>query len=272
MVQVNREEANGFSMEYCRFGTGENTLVILPGLSVQSVMPSAEAIAQAYRAMTDDYTVYVFDRRGGILPETYCIGDMAEDTAKVVQQLGLQNIHLFGASQGGMIAMELAARYPQLVNKLIIGSSSSCIGGEQSDLFNEWIALAKESKATELYLAMGGALYPENVFAGLKAAFAEAAKTVTAGELARFVVLASSLVDTDISADLAKITCPVLVIGSRDDRVLGGPASERIAKEVKNSGYSDLYMYDGFGHAVYDLAPDYQERMLAFLRKDEQGL
>ena len=39
------------SMRFFRFGRGEKTLVILPGLSVQSVMGAAEAIAAAYRAL-----------------------------------------------------------------------------------------------------------------------------------------------------------------------------------------------------------------------------
>ena len=42
--------AEGFTMDYIRFGHGEKPLVILPGLSVQSVMGSAAAVAEAYRA------------------------------------------------------------------------------------------------------------------------------------------------------------------------------------------------------------------------------
>ena len=35
------------TMQYFRFGTGEKTMVILPGLAVQSVMGSAQAVAEA---------------------------------------------------------------------------------------------------------------------------------------------------------------------------------------------------------------------------------
>ncbi len=52
-----------FSMDYIRFGSGRKTLVILPGLSVQSVIPAAADIEKQYDLFKKDYTVYLFDRR-----------------------------------------------------------------------------------------------------------------------------------------------------------------------------------------------------------------
>ena len=106
--QIGTVTTSGFSMDYIRFGSGKDILVILPGLSVQSVIPSAGAIAQAYQDMTPYYTVYLFDRRKE-LPQTYPIEQMAQDTHDAMQALQLQKVHLFGASQGGMIAMMIAS-------------------------------------------------------------------------------------------------------------------------------------------------------------------
>ena len=50
-----------FSMDFFKFGRGRKTLVILPGLSVQSVMLSADAIEKAYCSLENDFTIYVFD-------------------------------------------------------------------------------------------------------------------------------------------------------------------------------------------------------------------
>ena len=58
----------------------------------------------------------------------------------------------------------------------------------------------------------------------------------------------------------------MLVIGSNDDNVLGGEASVKIYDKLKDHPGCELYMYDGYGHAVYDLAPDYRERMLNFYK------
>ena len=90
-----------FEMDYFRFGGGEKTMVILPGLSVQSVMGAARAVAEEYAVMRDDFTVYLFDRRKN-LPARYSVYDMAKDTAEAMQSLGLRELCLFGASQGGM--------------------------------------------------------------------------------------------------------------------------------------------------------------------------
>ena len=59
--------------------------------------------------------------------------------------------------------------------------------------------------------------------------------------------------------------CPVLVIGSNDDKVLGGEASVQIMEALKGKSGCELFMYDGYGHVAYDLAPDYRERMMKFL-------
>lgn len=53
-IQTGRIKTTGCTMEYFRFGHGRETLVILSGLSVQSVMNAADAAADAYRLLTDD--------------------------------------------------------------------------------------------------------------------------------------------------------------------------------------------------------------------------
>ena len=62
----------------------------------------------------------------------------------------------------------------------------------------------------------------------------------------------------------------MLVLGSKDDsRTLLRIAMEiaaQIAEKVGNQTELVLYLYDGYGHAAYDTAPDYKERILDFLR------
>ena len=48
----------------------------------------------------------------------YFIDDMANDTAALIDALGLERPHVVGASMGGMIAQNLAARYPEKVASL----------------------------------------------------------------------------------------------------------------------------------------------------------
>ena len=129
-------------MKYFTFGKGEKIFVILPGLSVQSVMGAADIIARSYEIFEKDFTVYLFDRRSN-LPEKYSIFDMADDTVKAMNKIGLKNVCLFGASQGGMIAEAIAIKYSELVEKLVLGSSACCINQKASSVIGEWIKLAK---------------------------------------------------------------------------------------------------------------------------------
>ena len=263
-VQVETVETDSFSMDYVRFGHGEKTLVILPGLSVQSVMGSADAIAEAYELFTEDYTVYLFDRRKE-LPDAYSVYDMARDTAEAIQALGLESVSLMGVSQGGMMAMDIAIRNPELVDKLVLGSASARVTEEQYETMDAWAQLARDGDAEGLYLAFGEALYPEEMFKESREMLIEAAKTVTDGELERFILLSEAAQGFDVSDELEQISCPVLLIGSLDDRVLGADATAQIAERLEGKSDFELYMYDGYGHAAYDTAPDYKERVLGFL-------
>ncbi len=92
----------------------------------------------------------------------------------------------------------------------------------------------------------------------------EAAKTVTDEELERFIILAEGTRDFDVTDELSKIKCPVLAVGVYEDGVLSADATMEIAVNLDYRPDFRLYMYIGFGHAAFDTAPDYRERMLRF--------
>ena len=261
--EIGTVKTDSFMMDYFRFGNGERTLVIIPGCSVQSVMNYTGAIEESYKILTDDFTIYVLDRRKN-LPPHYPVSEMAGDTAKALKALGLSKMCVFGASQGGMIAMKIAIEYPELVESMILGSTSACVTpAKYSSIFEGWAELAREGNAKALNLSFGEAIYPQSVFEQSKELLIEDAKTVTCEELHRFIIITEGMKDFDVTNDLRKIACPVLVIGSRSDKVFGGDASVQIMEKIAGC---EIFMYDDYGHAAYDIAPDYRERMLKFFR------
>ncbi len=262
-IPVEKVAVAGFEMNYFRFGTGEKTMVILPGLSIQSVMGSAQAVAGEYAVMKDDFTVYLFDRRSQ-LPERYSVHDMAEDTVLAMEALGLKEIHLFGASQGGMIAMDIAIHHPGLVSRLALGSTASEAGNADGGAMNKWLSLAKAGERVELFVEFGRAIYPDAVFEKFCGALASAGAMVTDEELARFVKLAEATEGFNVTDRLPEIRCPVLVLGASDDRVLGARATELIIEKLGERPDFSFHIYDGFGHAAFDTAPDYQDRLYKF--------
>ena len=78
-VIKNRIEINGYEMRYARFGSGKQTVVIIPGLNLGSVVDSADAVALQYKIIADRFTVYLFDRKN-ISDSKYSVYDMASET------------------------------------------------------------------------------------------------------------------------------------------------------------------------------------------------
>ncbi len=262
-IKIEAVRTETCAMDFFRFGRGKRNLVILPGLSIQSVMGAADTIASAYRSLEDTFTIYVFDRRKE-LPPVYSIRDMARDTALAFRALGLDHVCLFGASQGGMIALVLAIEYPELVGRMVLGSTSAHVQEHQYRMIEEWINLARNKDRVGLYLSFGRAIYPPNVFSQYREALTAAAESVTDTDLERFIILARGIKGFDVVEDLPKIRCPVLAVGVYEDSVLDSDATMEIAEQLDFLEDFRLYMYIGFGHAAFDTAPDYRERILRF--------
>lgn len=253
---------NGIEMSYFSFGEGERAFVILPGLNVKSILTSAKVIENAYKDFAEEYTVYVFDRRRN-LPEQYTIQQMADDTAAVMQTLGIRDADVFGASQGGMIAMCLAAAYPELVHAMVLGSTTARGNEIACRSCENWIRLAAKGDRTALTAGFIDSLYSENTIGRFRDYLTHMNDDATDEDLRLFIILARAIIGFDVRGDLKKISCPTLVIGAENDLALGAEPSREIAELLG----CELFFYGSeYGHCVFDEAPDYKTRLLDFYR------
>ena len=83
--------------------------------------------------------------------------------------------------------------------------------------------------------------------------------------LSRMGIMARSCYEFDCRSELGKIRCPVLVMGGEKDRTIGAAGSRELAEYLG----CECYIYPDYGHAVYDEAPDYKDRMLRFFHAAE---
>ena len=74
---------------------------------------------------------------------------------------------------------------------------------------------------------------------------------------------AESCATHDAYDELSRIRCPTLVIGGTDDRIVTAQASEEMAAKIEGS---QLYLYEGLGHGLYEEAPDFLARVAEFCR------
>lgn len=253
---------DGIEMEYFSFGRGDKPFVILPGIDTKSILLSAKAVEAAYRMFEDDYTVYVFDRRRN-MPEEYSIREMADDTAAAMEALGISGAYIFGASQGGMIAMCIAVYFPRLVSRLVLGSTAARADGSVSDGTEKWIELAESRDMTALTENFIDNLYSPDTIGKYKEMLLHMNDNVGERDIERFIIQARALRDFDISDKLALLSCPTLVIGVEGDKVIPPEHSRELAEKIG----CQLYMYGTeYGHCVFDEAPDYKQRIIDFFK------
>lgn len=246
-------------MDYFSFGTGRRAFIMLPGLSLKSVLLSADAIAAAYADFGKDYTVYLFDLPEE-LPEDCSVEYLGDCVASAMKELGLADAVVFGCSLGGMLAQQLAVNYPELVHKAVFASTYSRPSELGAAVLSEWRDLALSGDKVTLNRSFAHKVYSPEFYGLYRDAFAAMENDGTEEELRRFALVADAIIGFDIYDGLEKISCPVLVIGAWDDNILSGKSSVEIAEKIGCS----LYMYEGYSHAVYDEAPDYKARLLDF--------
>lgn len=260
--EIKQVKTERFTMNYLKSGSGKRAFVIIPGMSLKSVLGSAEAVAGEFSEFTGEYTVYLFDRRED-MPDKYSVYDMADDTSEAMTVAGITSADIFGASQGGMIAMVIAAKYPSLVDKAVIASSLAKPNEYVPRVFSRWKELAEKRDVPALNRDVFTKVYSDAYYSSYSDVFAVLEKEGTDEECRHFAILAEAVLGFDFYGRLNEIKCPVLVMGDRNDRVFGGEASELIAEKLG----CEIYMYDGYSHAVYDEAPDFRKRVYDFLRK-----
>lgn len=248
------------SLDYVRFGIGNRTLVMIPGLSFQKVKNAAFLLAYMYRIFAKKYTVYIFDKKE-VIPEGYTIKDMSKDLAWAMEELHLHEADVFGVSQGGMIAQYLAIDHPHLVHRLVLGVTASRCNEVMEKVINDWVKMAEQGEYGRFVMDMFEKMYSADYRKKYRWLFPILSRVGKPKDFERFIALAKACLTCNAYPELHKIVCPVFVIGGKQDLVVTGKASEEIAAELKCS----IYMYDDLGHAAYEEAADYNRRIYQFL-------
>ncbi len=249
-------------MDYLHFGkeNGE-AFVILPGLALKSVMGSAEGIKTAYALLADQYDVYLFDHVR-TEPEGYSIADMADDTTAAFDQLGLDHVHLMGVSMGGMVSQTIALKDPERVSSLVLCSTAMNTAHSDPAVFNEWKTLAEKRNTPALMESFGTYVYSPSFYEKYKDVIISSGDGASEQDFQNFLISLEAIRNFDVSGEIQKITCPVLVLGAGEDRVVGPEAADDLIRALNCSSF----IYEGYGHGVYDEAPDYLTHIDEFLR------
>ena len=256
-------------MDYIRFGRGPRPLVMIPGVGdgLKTVRGMALPFAMMYRRLARDFTVYVFSRRVRLAPGM-TTRDMADDLDAAMAALGLSGAAVVGVSQGGMIAQWLAIDHPERVGRLVLTVTLSRPNPTIKAVIGRWLDMARRGDYRGIMLDTAEKSYSERRIRQARRMYGLLGNIGRPGSFERFTIQAESCLTHDAYGQLSRIACPVLVIGGTADRIVTGAASVETAEAIPGS---QLYMYEGLGHGLYEEAPDFLNRVSAFCLRGESS-
>lgn len=254
-------KVSNIEMDYITFGSGTKPLIMIQGLNANSIHGAAVPLAYMYRVFAKEFKVYLFDRRKN-LPEDITVRDVASDIALAMDELGITNADVFGVSQGGMIGQYLAIDRPELVNKLVLAVTLSRNNETLESVIRDWITWTEQGNVKQLVIDMAMKLYSDAYIKRYKPFLPLLTITQKPKDVRRFLTLARACLTCDTYDQLDKIQCPVLVLGGKQDKIVGEKASEEIAEKLN----CQIYMYEDLGHAAYEDAKDFNQRIYDFLK------
>jgi 3-oxoadipate enol-lactonase len=262
MPKVN---VQGISLYYEVHGSGY-PLVLIRGLA-----SNADHWYYQVPVLSLHYSLLVFDNRGiarsDIPNSPFTISTMADDTVGLMDALGIPKAHILGISMGGMIAQEIALKYPKRVNGLIL-ACTHC-GGDHAipptpdivrDLGESLFASTQEAAQKAIRCLFSDRTIQQNP--DVVRRYAEVSKKFPA----KAQVLTNqvkAIQGHDTWRDLIHIRNPTLVLAGSEDALIPAENSRILAERIP---HARLQVIEGGGHQFLIEQPDqFNKAVLEFL-------
>ncbi len=146
-------EVDGVKYAYRSFGQQEGIPLVF---FIHFVATMDDWDPALINRLAEQYPILLLDNKGvggsgGTVPTS--VEEMGDDAVKLIQALGYKKINLLGFSIGGFIAQNVAAKHPELVNKLILAGTSPKGGRYITDILQH-LAQAQKEEPTNPRLSL----------------------------------------------------------------------------------------------------------------------
>jgi aminoacrylate hydrolase len=243
------------------------TIILSSGLGGSGAYwaPQIEALSSRFRIITYDH--YGTGRSPGEVPEDGGIASMADDVIALAKELGIKSFSLMGHALGGLVGLEIAAREPSIIEKLVLINAWGKADPHSGRCFDVRIELLKKSGVAAFVKAQPLFLYPA-VWMSENAARMDADEAHAAahfqGEqnvLRRIAALRAF----DIEDRLPAITHPALLVATKDDLLVPFTRSVLLSEQLPNA---ELLLMEFGAHAVNVVDPGgFNRAVMAFLAR-----
>ena len=244
-------ELSGTSLRYELGGKGDRTLVL-----VHEMAGSLESFDDVVPKFTESRRVLRYDTRGAGMSQKVRgelgIDTMADDIAGLLDALGIAGkVALAGVALGGAIALHFAARYPERASAVAVSSPATGVAPERRPA-----ALERLIKIEAAGMAFAVADSMQNGYApelrGDSARFERYRARWLGNDPASYATVWRMLAGLDMQDELAKLRCPVLVIGGSFDRVRPPALAQATASAIPGARYIEI----ASGHYMSVQTPD----------------
>ena len=244
-------EANGAGLRCELSGAGDRTLVLVHemGGSLESWDDVAPRFAVSRRVLR-------YDTRGAGLSQKargeLTLDTMAGDIAALLDHFGIAGkVALAGVAVGGAIALNFAARYPERTSAVAVGSPATGIAVErQGPALERLLRIEAAGMGFAVEDSMLNGYAPE--LRGDARRFDRFRTRWLGNDPSSYATIWRMLAAADMQAALARIACPVLVIGGSLDRVRPPAAAESVARTIPGARYVEIRT----GHYMSVQTPD----------------
>lgn len=170
-------------------------------------------------ALAERFLVIRSDTRGHgespVPPGPYEIDDLVDDAVAILDNLDLERAHVAGVSLGGMVAMRLAARNPERVDRLALLCTSAHMGPPET-----WAerAATVRAKGTAAIADMVVSRWLTEAHQIAEPGTVRYLREMIAGTPADgYAGCCDAIREMDLREDLASIKAPTLVVSGADD-------------------------------------------------------
>ena len=264
-------DANGIRTNYLESGSGDTTVVFVhgsgPGVTAyanwRGVLP---VLGEQFRCVAPDMVGFGYSER----PENpdYRLDTWADQTLGVMDALGIQKAHLVGNSFGGAIALRLATKNPDRVDKLVLMGSMGVPFEITEGLDNVW---GFQGTLEHMKSVMGYFAYDKSLTSGdlaqarfegaTQPGFQESFSSMFPAPRQRWVE-AMTVPDDEIR----KLTNRTLIVHGREDQVIPVANSYRLLELLDNA---DLSVYSLCGHwSMIERRDDFNRQVRDFFLGD----
>ena len=246
-------------------GSGAVPIVCLHGIG-----GNTDSFREQLTGLSDQHRVIAWNMPG------YGGSDMIDPltfpelTAKLVeflQALGIAKAHLAGQSIGGMVALEAACLYPEMVATLTMIGATSAFGGRDDSFKDQFIAARLEPLDAGMTIAeLADKFVPEIVGPIASASAITCAKgSMAAVPQETYREIIRCLVTFNRRADIETLPMPVCLIAGEVDQNSPAKTMARMAEKIPNAEYHEI---KGAGHLINLEAGDITNVILSkFLAK-----